>query len=145
MGSLDRHVTTFDLHESSETPMNLRSLHTDCPGHAELKQNFLNIYTGWRSKQPSQVAGVSVRRCEGFRCWRHYTGGYEAEASTPAIAWRREAWKGRQPTICSERTKRGHRQAGQHWNCFKGNIGERCERQGGAHMGFPKRVDTILK
>ena len=28
------------------------------------------------------------------------------------------------------------------WNCFKGN--ETAERQGGAHMGFSERIDTIL-
>ena len=32
----------------------------------------------------------------------------------------------------------------QHWNCFKGNIGETPERRGGSHMGFPERIDTIL-
>ena len=29
-------------------------------------------------------------------------------------------------------------------NCFKGNIGGTPERRGGAHMGLPKRIDTIL-
>ena len=31
-----------------------------------------------------------------------------------------------------------------HWNCFKGNVGETSERWGGVHVGFCKRIDTIL-
>ena len=46
--------------------------------------------------------------------------------------------------IFSEMTRKGHRQSDQHWNGFKGNIGETLERRGGAHMGFPERIDTIL-
>ena len=37
-----------------------------------------------------------------------------------------------------------YRQSNQHWNCFKGNIGETPERRGGVHMGLPERIDTIL-
>ena len=29
----------------------------------------------------------------------------------------------------------GHRQSDEHWNRFKGNVGETSERRGGAHMG----------
>ena len=32
----------------------------------------------------------------------------------------------------------------QHWNCFKGNIGDTPERRGGAHMGLAERIDTFL-
>ena len=35
-------------------------------------------------------------------------------------------------------------QSDQRWNCFKGNIGETPERRGGAHMGLPECIDTIL-
>ena len=35
-------------------------------------------------------------------------------------------------------------QSDKHWNCFKGNVGNTSERQGGGHMGFPERIDTIL-
>ena len=44
----------------------------------------------------------------------------------------------------SERTREGHRQSDKHWNRFKGNVGETSERRGGAHMGFPERVDIVL-
>ena len=29
-------------------------------------------------------------------------------------------------------------------NGLKGNVGETSERQGGAHMGFSERIDTVL-
>ena len=38
----------------------------------------------------------------------------------------------------------GHRQSDEHWNRFKGNVGETSERRGGAHIGFSERIDTIL-
>ena len=41
-----------------------------------------------------------------------------------------------------ERTREGHRQSDEHWNRFKGNVGETSERRGGAHMGFSERIDT---
>ena len=28
------------------------------------------------------------------------------------------------------------------FNCFKGNVGKTSARQGGAHMGFPERIDA---
>ena len=43
-----------------------------------------------------------------------------------------------------ERTREGHRQPDEHWNRFKGNVGETFEKCGGAHMGFSERIDTIL-
>ena len=59
--------------------------------------------------------------------------------------WREKVFK----MILSEgwslfRTSQGHRQSTEHWNCFKGNVRETSERRGGAHMGFSKRIDTIL-
>ena len=30
------------------------------------------------------------------------------------------------------------------WNCFKGDVEETSERQGGAHMGFFERIAAIL-
>ena len=51
----------------------------------------------------------------------------------------RECW-----TIFPERAREGHRQTDEHWNRFKGNVGETSEREGGAHMCFPEHVDTIL-
>ena len=46
--------------------------------------------------------------------------------------------------IFLERTREGHHQLDEHWNSFKGNVGETPERQGGGHVDFSKRTDTIL-
>ena len=43
-----------------------------------------------------------------------------------------------------ERTREGHRQSDKHWSHFKGDIAETSERQGGVHMGFSERMDTIF-
>ena len=51
--------------------------------------------------------------------------------------------KRKRSTIFLERTRKGPSSI-RHWNCFKGNIGETAEGQGGAHMGLPERIDTTL-
>ena len=38
----------------------------------------------------------------------------------------------------------GHRQSIEHWNYFKGDVGETSERRGGAHMGFSELIGAIL-
>ena len=48
-------------------------------------------------------------------------------------------------TIFLQKTRKGHSQSGEHWNCCEGSFGETSERRGGrAHMGFAERTDTIL-
>ena len=42
------------------------------------------------------------------------------------------------------RAKEGHRQSNEHWNRFKGDVGEISERWGGARTGFFERTDTNL-
>ena len=37
-----------------------------------------------------------------------------------------------------------HCQSDEHWNRFRGDIGETFERWGGAHMGFSEHIDAIL-
>ena len=46
--------------------------------------------------------------------------------------------------IFLERTREGHRQSDEHWNCFKGNVGETSERRDGMHIGFSECRDTSL-
>ena len=36
----------------------------------------------------------------------------------------------------------GHRQSDEHWNRFKGNVGDISERRGGARKGFSERIDN---
>ena len=38
--------------------------------------------------------------------------------------------------IFSERIREGQRLSDEHWNCFKGNVGETSERRGGVHIVF---------
>ena len=40
-----------------------------------------------------------------------------------------------------ERTREGHRHSDEHWNRFKGDVGETSERRAGAHMGFSERLE----
>ena len=47
--------------------------------------------------------------------------------------------------IFLERTREGHRQSDEHWNCLKGDVGETSERWRGQHViGLSGRIDTIL-
>ena len=39
--------------------------------------------------------------------------------------------------IFLERTREGHRQSDEHWNRFKGNVGETSERRGVLHVYGP--------
>ena len=43
-----------------------------------------------------------------------------------------------------KRMREGHCQSEEHWSRLKGNVGKTSERQGGAHMSFSERIDTIL-
>ena len=47
-------------------------------------------------------------------------------------------------TIFLKRTREGHRQSDEHWNCFLGNARGTSERRDGAHMGFSEHKDTLL-
>ena len=40
-----------------------------------------------------------------------------------------------------KRTREGHCQSDEHWNCFSGTSGKRL---GGAHMGFSERINAFL-
>ena len=46
--------------------------------------------------------------------------------------------------IFLERTREGHRQSDEHWNRFKGNVGQTSERLGELILGFYESIDTIL-
>ena len=69
------------------------------------------------------------------------TEGPQDEDITPLIAWRREAWKEEAlDDLPWKDTRDGHRQSDEHWNSFKGNVGETSERRGGAYMGAEPSV-----
>ena len=44
----------------------------------------------------------------------------------------------------SERTREGHCQLDEHWNCFKDNIEETSERRVETHTGLSEYIDTTL-
>ena len=92
-------------------------------------------------KATSQVACLS----EDLKCWKTWdiTCGHKAKDITALTARRREALK-EALTIFLERTRESHRQSDEHWNRFKGNVGETSEKRVGAHMGFSERKHTIL-
>ena len=46
--------------------------------------------------------------------------------------------------IFLKRTRECHRQSDEHWNRFKGNVGETSERRGGAHLDVSERIETLL-
>ena len=47
-------------------------------------------------------------------------------------------------TIFLEGTREDHCQSDEHWNRFKGNVGETSERRTGENMDFSERIDSIL-
>ena len=71
-------------------------------------------------------------RWHSSSCWENSVNLMKAQTKT-------EAWKDNLPW-------KDKRQLSsiKHWNCFKGNIGETSEKQGGAHMGFSEHTDTIF-
>ena len=71
-------------------------------------------------------------RWHSSSCWENSVNLMKAQTKT-------EAWKDNLPW-------KDKRQLSsiKHWNCFKCNIGETSEKQGGAHMGFSEHTDTIF-
>ena len=47
-------------------------------------------------------------------------------------------WKRKRQTIFLERTREGLCESDEHWNRFKGDVGETSKRLSGAHMDFAK-------
>ena len=92
----------------------------------------------WQAEQPSQVVS------EMLRSLRHYLQAQSQGHHTIDRLEERGVERGSARRFFLERTREGHRQSDEHWNRFKDNAGENSERQGGAHMGFSERIDTIL-
>ena len=116
-GSPNWHVSMFDIHLR-------KKLWVYCPGHAGLplgRSEVLRIL-------------INYLRVQGQG---HHTIGHleERARGVERGSTQRSSFRGRERVI---------RQLDQHWNCFKGNLGETRERRGGAHMGLLERIDTIL-
>ena len=59
---------------------------------------------------------------EVLRNLRHYVRDI-----AQSIALRREAWKEEALEIFLEKTREGHCESDEHWNCFKGDVWETFE------------------
>ena len=77
-----------------------------------------------------------------LRSLRHYLGGHKAHAIIHHRSPGRERHrKGKRQTIFLERTREGHRQSDEHWNCRKGNVGEMSEMSGA--QDFPSKTIMV--
>ena len=76
-----------------------------------------------------------------LRSLKHYWWAQSQEHHTIDSLEKRGAKRKRQ-TISSGRMREGHHQSDQHWNCFKGDVGE---EMGWSAYGFSERIDTTLK
>ena len=111
-----------------------------CPGHAGVKGNDR---AEGLAGEATLASGLLLERSEVLRSLRHYLR-VQTKDITPSMAWRREAWKEEARDDLLERTREGHRQSDECWNCFKGNVGDISERRGGAHMVISERINTTL-
>ena len=94
----------------------------------------------WWKKQPSQVAHGSAEELKTL------PAGTKPRTSHHRSPRGERRGMKKRSTIFLERTREGHRQSDEHWNRFKGNVGETSERQGRAltTIGFSEWIDTVL-
>ena len=122
MGSADWNVSTVDIH--------LRKLlWVYCPGHAGVKGNSRADRLAGKA---SLTNGLFLGRSEVLRSLRRYlpqqSQGHHTIDRLEERGVEEEALDD-----LPERTREGHRQSDEHWNHFKGDIGETTDRRGGAH------------
>ena len=104
-----------------------------CPGHVGVKgSDRADTLVGNATLTSGLLLGIS----EVLRSLRHYLPAQTQGHHTIDRLEDRGLERGR--------TREGHLQLDEHWNCFNGNIGDSSERRGGARTGFSARIDTIL-
>ena len=108
----------------------------------KLELRKMTTQTEWRTKSPLQVVCV----LEDLKCWgawdpscRHKPKQQHKIDHRKRAAQKKK--KKRRSTIPFNWTRYSPCQIGQHWNCFKRNIGENSKKRGGEHIGFPERLD----
>ena len=112
-----------------------------CPGHAGVKGNDrANRLAG----KATITRGLLLGRSEALKSLRLYLRSQSQGHNAICRLEERDVERGSARRSSFERTREGHRQSDEHWNHFKGNVGDTSERRGGAHMGFSERIDTIL-
>ena len=77
-------------------------------------------------------------RSEALRSLRHYLRVQSQGHHTIYRLEKRGVERG-SARNADERTRGGHRQSDEHWNCFKGNVEETSKSRDGTHMGFSER------
>ena len=108
-------VSVFDIHLR-------RILWVFCPGHAGVKENDREDKTGGQCNHHRQLASQKILSVEELETLPVDTKPKTSHHRSP---WEERRRKRKRSTIFLERTRKGHhRQWDQHWNCFKGNIGE---------------------
>ena len=99
--------------------------------------------TDWQAKQPSQVTCVP-EDLKMFRSSRHYLRAQSQGHHITDHLQERRVERGSAGRPSLKRTREGHRQSDEHWNCFKGNGGKTSEKLCGTDMDFSECIDTIL-
>ena len=96
----------------------------------------------WLAGKATLKCGLRLGKFEVLRSLKHYLRAQSQGHHTIDRLEERGVEKG-SARGSSWKTRKGHRQSDEHWNCLKGNVGK-TERRGGAHVGFFERTDTIL-
>lgn len=133
MGSPDWHVTPLNHHLR-------RLLWKCCPWRTEITGNGradrlagkTTITGGWSPEDLQSKGHHSIdplNDCGKQRTLFHRSSGGlgNAKEITPSISWR-TAWGKDAPDNLLCRTRRGHCQSDQHWDCFKDIIGKHLRR-----------------
>ena len=81
----------------------------------------------WREKQQSQwLASRKIRNVEELETLPAGTNPWTSHSRSSR---RERCGKRKRSTIFFEKTRSLHGQSDEHWNWFKGNVGEICQRQ----------------
>ena len=70
------------------------------------------------------TSGLLLGSSEVLKSLRRTNCRHKAKDMTPLVARRERRGKRKRLTTFLERTREGHHQSDEHWNCFKGNVGK---------------------
>ena len=127
MGSPDCSVLMVNIH--------LRILlWVYCPGHARVKGNDRADRLAGKA---TLTSGLLLGRSEVLRSLRHYLLAQSQGHHTIDRLEERGVERGSARRSSFDRTREGHRQSDEHWNCFKGKVEETPERRMERIWAFP--------
>ena len=122
MGSPDWNESMVDIHLP-------KLLWVYCPGHAGVKGNDRADRLAGKA---TLTSGLLLGTSEVLRSLRYYL---RAQSQGHHTIYRLE-----ERGVERGSAREGHCQSDEHWNRFKGNVGETSERRGAAHTGFSERI-----